>query len=136
MKTIIDLVAFFALLAPLVWELIDDRKGDDGVIILGKLALTEKAKDVVLRGVLAFLAAQLNYLLGQNFFAALYLAFGLFFFFFDYAVNVILAKPRPFAYTGKHSRFDNLSYWQDLHPVTRLLVKLAVVVSGLFIYFL
>lgn len=76
------IISITALFAPLIWELINDRYGDE-----------DKKLDVLIRVILGLAAALVNFILiGKPILDSFLLSMAIFFMLFDYLINIILYK--------------------------------------------
>lgn len=127
---IIELLAFILLLSPLIWELITDANGD-----------FDKKADVLVRGVIAALAATLAYVLtGRNILAAFNLSVALHFMLFDYMIAIILYNngiindARWFGKLGKSGAIDRLPFWVKAGKWGRFFIRFCYLAIALCLY--
>jgi len=119
------------LLAPLVWELIDDHNGD-----------TKHTLDVYVRIIIAFAAAVAIWILtNHTAWSAFILALAIHFFFFDYLENILLIRNHVimpgahwFTYLGKSSKQDKIQFWRKIGPYGRLAVRAVVLITAIYFY--
>jgi hypothetical protein len=134
----LEFVGFALLTLPLFWELYDDRNGDSGKITVAELFfITEKVKDVFIRGFIALVVSVINYFMigipiHESLLASL---FGFHFLIFDYAINYIYGHSNWFSYLGKTSKFDAWELWRGIHPFDRFLIRLFLSFFSFALYF-
>lgn len=143
MKTFLEILGLIILTAPLVWELRNDRTGDDHLIQIGfGWTIPSKSLDVFWRVGIAVLVAWLNNLItGRGFWPALGLSGGMHLMVFDYGVAYILKKngviavsAHWFSYLGTKG-FDTIKWWRNRSPFVRLLIRAGVFGLTTLIYF-
>lgn len=126
-------VAFVLLLWPAIWELVNDKRGEDRA---------EKKKDLPKRLLWMAVVAGANAIILSGgllqLLKAMAMTIALFFFIFDYAINAILlhnkviAGKDVFSYLSS-SPLDNL--WRGWNPWLRFAVRLIVLIAATIIYF-
>jgi hypothetical protein len=123
-------ISILSLFAPLVWESFDDSKGDHN-----------KAQDVFLRCMIGLVAALVNFfLIGKPILDSFILSMAIHFMFFDYLINIILYKndvidyANWFSHTGKKGVIDNVPFWKNMNPWTKLYVRVGVLIAAIVIY--
>ena len=125
-----EFISIVLLTAPLIWELLDDRKGD-----------FNKAQDVIWRVLIAMSAASTIWILEfihrmhHGFFQSIFLALSIHFMFFDYGINLILGHKKDwFSYMGKKGVIDNYPLWHNLDPRRKLMIKLLIFLMAIIWY--
>lgn len=118
------------MIATLV-ELYFDRNGD-----------TNKAADVWVRILLfALEGALIKWAFGGNVFLAINLSVAFFFLVFDYLItavlyrNGVITSPAWFAYMGKSSKIDNISWWRNMNPWLKLIIRILYLAIAVWLYF-
>jgi hypothetical protein len=124
------ILSILVLFAPLTWELINDRFGDE-----------DKKLDVLIRVILGIASALVNFILiGKPILDSFILSMAIFFLAFDYLINIILYKndvidyANWFSYTSKKGVIDNIGFWKKMNPWTKLGVKVGVLAVAILIY--
>jgi hypothetical protein len=125
------LLSILLLTVPTIYHLINDRNGE---------ALSEKGKDILIVGAISLLAGYAGkYLIGKPVIDSMLMVIAIHFLVFDYAIVYILKKRGVietreswYTYLGKSHTDDVLRQWS---PVTRLIVKLVILVGAVIIYF-
>ena len=121
----IDWVLLLVLAAPLVWELINDKKGD-----------VHPNNDWLIRGLIAVGASALVSIIGnKSFLQALVMAFGIFTLFFPYLVNIVHKKEKWWSALSLTAWPDKLPYWAGTPWYGRLLILLIIFGTCFSIYF-
>lgn len=133
---LLNIISFACLCVPTEWELFDDKSGDKN-----------KSADVIYRLVLmAGAATAAHYISDENWLTAFNLSLAIFFLCFDYLITAILIHngtlepPRGvryhwFDYTAKKGVIDNISFWKNLNPYVKLLIRVAYFVLSCILYF-
>jgi hypothetical protein len=138
-----EAVCVYLQLCAVMWE----RKNDGG-----EKGDTNKKRDVWIRAGIILLTATFGYFLRSLNFLHIeslwqvligigkvyLLAIGLFFLVFDYAINRKRGRKDWFAYLGDgkdDGTIDNIKWWKHMHPVWRLVVRIAFFILTLIIYF-
>lgn len=118
------------------WEVWNDRLGD-----------LNKTADVWIRCLLFLVEAVVLHLLtNKNIFICLNLSIAFFFLTFDYMINYVLIRngtlepPRGvkyhwWTYQAKKGVIDNLSFWKNLNPYVKLLIRVTYFLGSLVLYF-
>lgn len=128
---------------PLIWELYNDRNGDEHMVEIG-LGYTTRSKelDIVIRSLIALAASAVVGFLGINgFTASLFMSFSIHFLFFDYIVVIILKKNAVITPSAKWYNYlgskgiDTKEWWAGKHWTIRMAIKIAVFVIACLIYF-
>ncbi len=121
----IDWILIPILTAPLIWELINDKKGD-----------VHPNNDWLMRGMIMVAGSIIVSLIGnKNVLQAFALSFGLFFLLFDYLFNIIHKKPKWWSYLNTTAFPDNIAQWSGSSWYARLLIRLIVFGTGFSLYF-
>lgn len=125
-----ELVAIIILCLPTAVELYADRNGD-----------TNKVMDTVVRIMMMIAVGLIVWgWLGKNMFVAMNMSFAIFFLIFDYAIHVILYRngvitsPAWFKYMGRSSKIDNISWWRNMNPWLKLIIRILYLAIALFLY--
>lgn len=135
MQQILTVIGLASLAAPLVWELHNDRFGDDH-LSRGVFKVMSKRLDVWTRVVIAVLVSLINhYIAGASIVASIILSGAIHFFIFDYAIAALLGRSNWFEYLGEKSIVDNVSFWRGISPEARFVIRLLVLALALVIYF-
>lgn len=133
---LLNILSFCLLFIPTIWELINDRKGD-----------YNKDIDVFYRLISAGVISFAVHLFAKvNIYAAFNLAMAIHFLFFDYAIaailihNKTLEPPRGvkyhwWTYQAKKGVIDNISFWKNLNPYVKLLIRVTYFVISIILYF-
>jgi hypothetical protein len=137
MSALFIAIGLSSMACPLIWELYNDRNGDDSYVnVFGHLTIKNKAKDVYVRIGIAVASAFLNkWLNDASLIASFFVSLSFHFLVFDYAIAYILGHREWswFSYLGKKSVIDNLDVWHSMAPLNRFVTRLeAFVISGLF----
>jgi hypothetical protein len=131
----LHIISIILLFAPTVLELFDDTKGDKN-----------KAADVLLRCLLGVGVALVGFfLIGKPILDSFILSMAIHFMFFDYLITFILLRngtieqPRGvkyhwFSYTGKSGVIDNIKFWREMKPTTKLFARVGVLAVAVLIW--
>lgn len=132
----LNILSFIILFFPTIWELADDERGDNNKTsdTISRLAFTSSA------------GAAAHYISGENWLTAFNLSLAIHFAFFDYCIAAILIRngtlepPRGvkyswFDYSGKKGVIDNISFWKNLNPYVKLLIRVSYFVIAIILYF-
>jgi hypothetical protein len=126
------ILSVILLTFPLLYHLYSDQNGERP---------SEKTADIIYVSIIALVASLIGYFnTGKPIVDGFILAWAIHFLVFDYAIvyilkrrGVIETKESPFSYLGKSYTDDVLRQWT---PVTRLLIKLGVLILAVVIYVL
>jgi len=136
MNQVTQIIGFSLLFYPLIWELNNDKHGDDGYIKILKFQVKNKTKDVWIRAILIILVSGVNLILNDKcFFCSLVLSVSIHFLFFDYLIAFILGRKNWFEYLGKKSFVDNIDFWASQDPLSRLVIRMAFFTICILKYF-
>lgn len=131
MNILLEIICLAILSAPLIWEVRDDKHGDNN-----------KIEDVVYRGALMLAAAgMVTVLTYHSYVGSLLMTFAIFFLVFDYAMNIRLVRSGIyagvgwFAHLGKSSVLDRWEWWKNLNPWYRFAIRVGVLVVAIIVYF-
>lgn len=126
MNHIKETILFLILFAPLVWELIDDKRGD-----------RNKKIDVLWRVLIGAAASAFVWLFSRHSLAeTAFMCFAIFFLIFDYGINLVLRRPNPFSYLStKTGSIDRIKWWVKIGPWWRFAVRMAIFAVALINYF-
>lgn len=127
---LIELLCIIMLCIPLIWELKDDDKGD-----------TTHRRDVFWRGAIMFAVSLMVWGISHHsglkhgFSDSFYMSFSIFFLMFDYAIAAVLGHDDWFTYLGHESKIDQISWWRNMNPWLRFIIKMANFSVALIVYF-
>jgi hypothetical protein len=126
MNTAKEIICFLILFAPLVFEAIDDRKGDQN-----------KQIDVLWRVLIGAAASAFVWLFtGHSLWSSAFMCFAIFFLLFDYTIAVILKRPDPFSYLSQTTGdIDRIKWWVRIGPWWRFAIRFFVFAIALILYF-
>lgn len=126
MNTAKEIICFFILFAPYLWEVIDDRKGD-----------LNKKIDVLWRVLIAAAASLFVWVMtGHSLWATGFMCFAIFFLLFDYTIAIVLKRPDPFSYLSQTTGVvDRMRWWVHIGPWWRFAIRFAVFAIALVFYF-
>ncbi len=111
-----EVLAIVLLTIPTVWELFDDRNGDNN-----------HAFDVFVRVGWVVLTAIYPWWIGHSYFASIAMAGGIFVISFDYLENIInLRRKDWFSFLGTSSKQDKIKWWREMKPLNRFLIRVSV----------
>lgn len=120
-----EIIAVLLLCVPLIWELIDDKKGD-----------IHPNNDWIIRGGLMLIASGLTLLfVDRGFFQALSFSFGIFSLFFPYLYNIFNKKKPWWNYLNNTAFPDNWEIWRLTPWPARIFILAIVFGIGLSLYF-
>lgn len=120
-----EIIALIILCIPLIWELIDDKKGD-----------LHPNKDWVIRGGLMLITSALTLLfVDRGFLQAFGMSFGIFVLFFPYLYNIFNKKKPWYNYLSLTAFPDKLTIWRMTPWSVRMGILGIIFGIGLSFYF-
>ena len=127
-----EILAIVLLCGAYVWEINDDRLGENE---------KDKGRDVYIRIGIAFVTAVVASLITRSHtvLSSLVLAGAIHFFCFDYTIAAVLISKKiivgnPFNYTGSRSKVDNWQLWRRRTAWQKFLIRLAVLIVAILLY--
>ena len=120
-----ELLFLILLCIPLIWELVDDKKGD-----------IHPNNDWLIRGGLMLLSSAIaSYFTHRGFVQSLFLSFAIFSLFFPYLYNIFNKKKPWYNYLSKTAILDKWEYWSGIPWFARMFILLIVFGTAFTVYF-
>lgn len=138
----LKIISVIWLVIPLIWEILNDKNGDDHNTrgLLARFNIPSKKVDVIVRILLAIILSVCNnYLVDMPIWKSIFLCGAIHFLFFDYIIAYILIKKgiikgHWYSYMGSKG-IDNVKSWKNVHPHVKLIFRLVLFIISFYIYF-